>query len=434
VSARGEEALRAQAARLLAFTETHPELDPAAVGRALVSGRAALSHRGVVTGTRREELAAGLRALADGEDSPYLVRGIQTEERVGYVLPDPVGPWRHAARTLLADSPVFAEHVEACLNALGPHTDAARIRAQWHRDDTGSGDEQAARCALFAVTVALVRTWRKLGVRVDAFAGEPEHGPAVACLAGALGLDAAARAVALGEDPDPAQPTWLWLRGATGREPDGTGGDVTYLDLLPDGSVLTGLVHAHVHGADVDWTAVGAAAPPAEPFDLPTYAFQRARYWLGAPEPAVRQRRSVDWLPVETRTAAEAECRPGPAESWLALVPAGFAHDPFVTAAVDALGTGGTTVTLRTVDLTADDDTLYRELAGALTDTGPTGVLSLLDTDATPRGDGVTAPRGTLATLTLARVLHELSDAPRLWCATDDTRDHPAPAAMAWAA
>ncbi|MDW4905894.1 type I polyketide synthase [Streptomyces sp. ADMS] len=47
--------------------------------------------------------------------------------------------------------------------------------------------------------------------------------------------------------------------------------------------LLTSLAEAYVRGADVDWTSV---LPPAGPefVELPTYAFQRRRYWL-APEP-----------------------------------------------------------------------------------------------------------------------------------------------------
>ncbi|MEU3423880.1 beta-ketoacyl synthase N-terminal-like domain-containing protein [Streptomyces murinus] len=429
VSARGAQGLRAQAARLLEFAERCPDLEPGAVGRALATGRAALSHRGVVTGAGREELFAGLAALAAGQDSPHLVQGVQSEERLGYVLPDPAGLWRRATRELLDSSPVFAEQLDACLTALGPHLRIGDVRAQWADSaSVPSGTtEPAARCALFAVTVALVRTWRKLGVRVDAFAGDPVHGPAAACLAGALGLDAAARAAALGEEPDPAQPTWLWLRTPAGQGPDDTGDGVTYVELLPGGSVLTGLLRAYVNGADVDWTAVGAPLPPAEPFDLPTYAFQHDRYWLGAPERTVRQRRSLDWLPVARPSAP----RDG---GWLALVPDGFGDDPFVTAAVEALGAEGAQVTVQNVDLGSDEESLVKALAAGIAGTGPAGVLSLLDADATPDGDGGTAPRGALATLTLARVLHELPDAPVLLCATDDTRDHPAPAGLVWAA
>jgi acyl transferase domain-containing protein len=48
---------------------------------------------------------------------------------------------------------------------------------------------------------------------------------------------------------------------------------------------VTSAAAAHVHGATVDWRTVLAAAsaggpPPARPVDLPTYPFQRRRYWL----------------------------------------------------------------------------------------------------------------------------------------------------------
>ncbi|MET9855398.1 type I polyketide synthase [Streptomyces sp. NPDC006450] len=44
-------------------------------------------------------------------------------------------------------------------------------------------------------------------------------------------------------------------------------------------SVLTALAHLHVSGTDIDWEAFYAEHAPAR-IELPTYAFQRDRYWL----------------------------------------------------------------------------------------------------------------------------------------------------------
>ncbi|WP_395372753.1 SDR family NAD(P)-dependent oxidoreductase [Streptomyces tubercidicus] len=70
---------------------------------------------------------------------------------------------------------------------------------------------------------------------------------------------------------------------AAGCLPDSTGTAV--IPLLRDTtaesrSLLDGLARAHVHGADLDWSAV-ANAHPGRPAvgDLPTYPFQRQRYW-----------------------------------------------------------------------------------------------------------------------------------------------------------
>ncbi|WP_078876462.1 type I polyketide synthase, partial [Streptomyces sp. 150FB] len=48
---------------------------------------------------------------------------------------------------------------------------------------------------------------------------------------------------------------------------------------------LRALAEAHTHGVRVDWTAVGARGG-AHRVDLPTYPFQRDRYWLDAAAPA----------------------------------------------------------------------------------------------------------------------------------------------------
>ncbi|MFF2192473.1 type I polyketide synthase [Streptomyces sp. NPDC058157] len=48
-------------------------------------------------------------------------------------------------------------------------------------------------------------------------------------------------------------------------------------------SVLGSLAGLHVRGGSVDWTALFGERPRA---DLPTYAFQRRRYWLAAAQPA----------------------------------------------------------------------------------------------------------------------------------------------------
>ncbi|NJP69144.1 type I polyketide synthase, partial [Streptomyces spiramenti] len=80
LSGRTPEAMRAQAAQLLRFVADRPELDAAAVGAILATGRAALTHRAVVMGGGREELLAGLLAVADGESAGGVVTGVARGE------------------------------------------------------------------------------------------------------------------------------------------------------------------------------------------------------------------------------------------------------------------------------------------------------------------------------------------------------------------
>ncbi|MFI6442210.1 ketoacyl-synthetase C-terminal extension domain-containing protein, partial [Streptomyces sp. NPDC050759] len=66
--------LRAQAARLAEFA-AEQEADPRAVAAALVGSRAMLRHRAVVWGTRRDDLVRGLESVASGQPTPNVVVG-----------------------------------------------------------------------------------------------------------------------------------------------------------------------------------------------------------------------------------------------------------------------------------------------------------------------------------------------------------------------
>jgi len=60
------------------------------------------------------------------------------------------------------------------------------------------------------------------------------------------------------------------------------GGSLTVLpstrrDHPETATLLTAVADAHAHGATIDWTAL---LPPTPRTDLPTYAFQRERYWI----------------------------------------------------------------------------------------------------------------------------------------------------------
>jgi acyl transferase domain-containing protein len=76
VSAKRPEALIAQAERLRLHLMAHPELEPLDVAATLALHRAHLPERAAFLAVDREELLAGLRALADGQPSANLARGV----------------------------------------------------------------------------------------------------------------------------------------------------------------------------------------------------------------------------------------------------------------------------------------------------------------------------------------------------------------------
>ncbi|MFJ7136784.1 type I polyketide synthase [Streptomyces fungicidicus] len=78
-------------------------------------------------------------------------------------------------------------------------------------------------------------------------------------------------------------PEALAARDAAGQEP--VFAAALRVDRPEHASLLAALGQIWVHGIPVDWAAVTGGTDPAVRVDLPTYAFQRGRYWA-EPEPS----------------------------------------------------------------------------------------------------------------------------------------------------
>ncbi|MFV2116698.1 type I polyketide synthase [Micromonospora sp. LOL_025] len=201
--------------------------------------------------------------------------------------------WRHAGLTPAAvlgdgDGEVVAAHVAGLLSL----PDAARTVALRARAAAGELDPAGLRAALAGLapqpgTARLAST--VTGDWADPAALGADHWADPATLdaghraGGAEQLDAALRAAVdaghvtfVEVSPEPALTTRvaavLDATGATGHVLDTLAGSGEAATRL-----LTGLATAHTLGLTVDHRRL---LPGAEPVDLPTYAFDRHRYWL----------------------------------------------------------------------------------------------------------------------------------------------------------
>ncbi|WP_200926521.1 type I polyketide synthase, partial [Sphaerimonospora mesophila] len=188
VSARDEGALRALAAGLVPVAEEH---GVASVAAGLAS-RAVFEHRAVVV-----DGVAGLRALADGGESPGLVRGVASQATVRPVLvfPGQGSQWAGMGARLLAECPVFAERVAECGAALGRFVDVDVVGVL--RSGVVPERAEVVQPVLWAVMVGLAETWRWLGVEPAAVIGHSQGEIAAAVVSGALSLADGAAVVAL---------------------------------------------------------------------------------------------------------------------------------------------------------------------------------------------------------------------------------------------
>ncbi|MGW5450242.1 type I polyketide synthase, partial [Streptomyces asiaticus] len=213
VSARGAEALRGQARALAERVNADPEVSPAEVGWSLLRSRTLFDHRAVVIGQDREELVAGLEALAAGEPHPGLVEPGETAEPTGQTvfLFSGQGSQRPGMGAELYDRfPVFAEAFDEVCALLDPHLEHPLRQVVFDSDPerTGLLDHTTyAQAGLFALHIALARLLDSVGVRPDAVIGHSIGEIAAAHIAGVFDLpDAchlvAARATLMGGLPE----------------------------------------------------------------------------------------------------------------------------------------------------------------------------------------------------------------------------------------
>jgi acyl transferase domain-containing protein len=186
VSARTEEALRDQCARLRAAVAADPALNTVDVGYSLVTSRPRLPYRAVVFGSERQELLAGLaqvdgaRASESGKTA-FLFSG-QGSQRAGM------------GRELAAAFPVFAREFDQACALFTPHLD--RPLADVLADAAALDRTEYTQPALFALELALVRFAGHFGIVPDIVLGHSIGELVAAHVAGVFTAADAARLVA----------------------------------------------------------------------------------------------------------------------------------------------------------------------------------------------------------------------------------------------
>ncbi|MEV0504964.1 acyltransferase domain-containing protein, partial [Streptomyces spectabilis] len=199
LSAKSENALRAQADRLRERLLTADDrVGLTDVGWSLTCARTRFEHRGVVLGRDREELLAALARLAEGDATTaggvVMGRAVTGAGRAVFVFPGQGSQWAGMAVELLESSPVFAERMRECAEALSEFVD-------WDLLEELGGDRfdrvDVVQPVLFAVMVSLAAVWQAAGVKPAAVVGHSQGEIAAACVAGVLSLRDAARVVAL---------------------------------------------------------------------------------------------------------------------------------------------------------------------------------------------------------------------------------------------
>ncbi|MFI2478680.1 SDR family NAD(P)-dependent oxidoreductase, partial [Nocardia xishanensis] len=175
------------------------EVTPSDVAFSLTR-RSVFEHRAVVLGRGREELVAGLEALARGDSGAAVVKGAAAAGKTGWLFTGQGSQRVGMGRELYGRFPVFAAAIdEICGHFDGVLGDS--LREVIFSDPNGELDSTVwTQAALFAVELALAALLRSWGVEPDVVVGHSVGGLAAACVAGVMTVaDACAVVAARGQ-------------------------------------------------------------------------------------------------------------------------------------------------------------------------------------------------------------------------------------------
>ncbi|MFJ2095325.1 type I polyketide synthase [Streptomyces sp. NPDC087901] len=201
LSAKTPEALTAQAERLLAHVEAHPDESLVDLGYSLATTRAVLDHRAVVLSADRGAVVRALSDLVAGRECADVVTsaGSSVEGLTAFLFTGQGAQRLGMGRELYGAFPVFAEAFDAVLAELDARLGVSLREVVWGEDAGLLNGTMFAQAGLFAVETSLFRLVESWGMRPDFLVGHSVGEITAAHVSGVLSLtDAAELVVARG--------------------------------------------------------------------------------------------------------------------------------------------------------------------------------------------------------------------------------------------
>lgn len=205
LSVHAEELIGTDAAAILRYLDSRPDVSPGDVAATLLSTRRLRRHRAVVRAADRDELSAGLHALADGAEHSLVTRAqggpsaSGARARIAFVFPGQGSQWPSMGREAYDRLPVYRAEVDRCAAEFHAAGAASPLDYLLAEPDSGAVTNDYSQVqiqgAQFVHGVALAQVWSSCGVLADITVGHSLGEIGAAYVAGSITLPQAVAVV-----------------------------------------------------------------------------------------------------------------------------------------------------------------------------------------------------------------------------------------------
>ncbi len=197
ISGRDDVALQAQADRWAAWIQEHPDTSWADF-RHSAALRPQLTSRATIQAPNTTVALDALNALAAGRTHPGLSTDhAQVRTGLVFVFAGLGGQWNGMGRQLLEESPIFAETVAQCDDALFPHIGWSVDKALRGKSEVRLSLDRfdVVQALSFTMGIGLAAVYRQLGIMPAAIVGHSLGEMTAAVAAGAISLEEGAAGI-----------------------------------------------------------------------------------------------------------------------------------------------------------------------------------------------------------------------------------------------
>ncbi len=284
LSARTATALVELASKFEAWLRAHPSASIADVAFTASTGRVPFSHRLAVTGKSATEWADQLQSWAAAAPETSAVAGLASESpTIVFHFSGEQPEVLQGTNELYRDEPAYKAVVERCLSALSPVV-ANEVRTLITSGSSNDANSVSARLAAITAQYALASLWLDWCLSPAYVTSDDACKQVASAFAGEIAIDDLLKAVENGTaiESIARRAPRIPLSGPTAN---GSRLPVKITVASSDrNAIAETLARLFVAGASIDWRKVAGGARRVS---LPTYPFQRQRYWIDRPKPAI---------------------------------------------------------------------------------------------------------------------------------------------------